>query len=72
MYESRAIARYLVKQYGGESTLIPKEAHANALFEQGGSIEVSHFSPFAAQIVREKIYAPCVSLLSSCALVCTC
>ncbi len=56
--ESRAICRYLEKQYKGKGTeLIPsKNTKADGLFEQGASIEASNFDPYANEIVGEKIY----------------
>ncbi len=55
--ESRAICRYLEKQYKGKGTeLIPsRNTKAEGLFEQGVSIEASYFDPYASEIVTEKL-----------------
>ncbi|EJD00507.1 thioredoxin-like protein [Fomitiporia mediterranea MF3/22] len=39
LFESRAIARYLIAKHAPNSKLIPKEPKANVLFEQAMSIE---------------------------------
>jgi len=57
LYESRAIARYLVAKYPSKGpALVPTELKANALFEQAASIEQSNFDPSASGIVAEKIF----------------
>jgi len=58
VYESRAIARYLIKKYPNQGTtgLIPTDLKEEALFEQAASIEVSHFYPHVAPLVYEKFF----------------
>ncbi|KAL5522171.1 hypothetical protein ACEPAF_2028 [Sanghuangporus sanghuang] len=53
LFESRAIARYLVAKYGPDSGLAPKELKKNALFEQAMSIESSDFAPYAGGLGSE-------------------
>ncbi|CAE6439870.1 unnamed protein product [Rhizoctonia solani] len=49
LFESRAIARYLVAKYGKDSTLMPSpsDPRAYGLFEQAASIEYSTFDQLA-------------------------
>ncbi|KAI6141273.1 glutathione S-transferase [Pisolithus tinctorius] len=58
LYESRAIARYLIRKYPNQGTpgLIPTDRKEEALFEQAASIESFNFNPFAAGIAYEKIF----------------
>jgi glutathione S-transferase len=59
LYESRAIARYLIKKYPNQGTpLIPTDPKAEALFEQAESIEVFNFTAFVSGIVVEKVFKP--------------
>ncbi|KAG1742491.1 glutathione S-transferase [Suillus lakei] len=59
LYESRAIARYLIKKYPNQGTsLIPTDPKAEALFEQAASIETFNFNAFVAPIVFEKVFKP--------------
>lgn len=61
LYESRAIARYLVAKYGKGSTLVPGPAsglQAMAIFGQASSVEVSNYDPYAYGIAREKYFKP--------------
>ncbi|KIJ10103.1 hypothetical protein PAXINDRAFT_172254 [Paxillus involutus ATCC 200175] len=60
LYESRAIARYLIKNYpeNGTQGLIPSDPKAEALFEQAASVEVSNFNAFAAAVAVEKVFKP--------------
>ncbi|KAG1818021.1 glutathione S-transferase [Suillus subaureus] len=59
LYESRAIARYLIKKYPNQGTpLIPSDPKAEALFEQAASIETFNFSAFVSLIVAEKVFKP--------------
>ncbi|KAI5987615.1 glutathione S-transferase [Pisolithus albus] len=64
LYECRAIARYLIKKYATQGTpnLIPSGLRAEALFEQGASIESFNFNPPASGIVFEKIVKPALGL----------
>lgn len=57
LIESRAICRYLERQYNGKGTelIASKNSKADGLFEQGASIETSNFDPYANEIVAEKI-----------------
>ncbi|KAG1828514.1 glutathione S-transferase [Suillus variegatus] len=51
LYESRAIARYLIKKYPNQGTpLIPSDPKAQALFEQAASVEVFNFTNFVQPI----------------------
>jgi glutathione S-transferase len=57
LYESRAIARYIVNKYASQGTrLIPTDLKANALFEQAASVEISYFHPHAGGILYETLY----------------
>jgi len=58
LYESRAIARYLIKKYPNQGTagLIPTGLKEEALFEQAASVEVSNFNAHAAPIAYEKVF----------------
>jgi hypothetical protein len=58
VYESRAIARYLIKKYPNQGTtgLIPTDFKEEALFEQAASVEVSHFNSHAGPLVYEKVF----------------
>ncbi|KAG2109405.1 glutathione S-transferase [Suillus discolor] len=59
LYESRAIARYLIKKYPNQGTpLIPSDPKAQALFEQAASVEVFNFTNFVQPIVFEKVFKP--------------
>ncbi|CCO35563.1 Glutathione S-transferase PM239X14 OS=Arabidopsis thaliana PE=2 SV=1 [Rhizoctonia solani AG-1 IB] len=60
IYESRAIARYLVAKYGKGSTLLPDSSDAKAygLFEQAASIEYSSFDPPVSSLAFEKVSGP--------------
>lgn len=59
LFESRAVARYVVAK-AGATTLLPPESdlQAHALFEQAASIEVVNFSPHAATIIVQRLAAP--------------
>ncbi|ELU45264.1 glutathione S-transferase [Rhizoctonia solani AG-1 IA] len=60
IYESRAIARYLVAKYGKGSPLLPaaSDAKAYGLFEQAASIEYSSFDPSASGLAFERVFGP--------------
>ena len=60
LFESRAICRYLALKYGGIGKLIPDPANLQktALFEQGASIELSNFDPFASALAFENVFKP--------------
>ncbi|KAH8109081.1 glutathione S-transferase [Phellopilus nigrolimitatus] len=58
LFESRAIARYVILKYGPDSGLIPKGLREQALFEQAASIEGNNFYPFAYGISTEKVFKP--------------
>ncbi|KAI5121724.1 hypothetical protein M0805_009017 [Coniferiporia weirii] len=59
LYESRAIARYLIAKYGRDSGLIPTgDVKKIGLFEQAVSIESSNFNPSASAFAAEKIFNP--------------
>ncbi|KAF8595189.1 glutathione S-transferase [Ceratobasidium sp. AG-I] len=59
IYESRAIARYLVAKYGKDSTLMAtaSDAKAYGLFEQAASIEYSSFDPSASELVKQRVFS---------------
>ena len=63
VYESRAIARYLVLKYAPNSGLIPKRVKESALFEQAVSIEISNFTPYVQGIAAEKFFKPWALLI---------
>ena len=60
LYESRAICRYLALKYGGIGKLIPDPAdlQKTARFEQGASIELSNFDPYASALAFENVFKP--------------
>ncbi|KAG2753961.1 glutathione S-transferase [Suillus brevipes Sb2] len=59
LYESRAIARYLIKKYPTHGAqLIPSDPKSEALFEQAASIEAFNFTTFVTPIVVEKVFKP--------------
>ncbi|QRV78833.1 glutathione S-transferase [Ceratobasidium sp. AG-Ba] len=60
VYESRAIARYVVAKYGKGSALLPPPTDVKpyALFEQAASIEYSAFDPPASGLAYERVFAP--------------
>lgn len=63
LFESRAIARYLVTKYGGAGqTLLPGRAdvEAWARFEQAASVELSNFDPYMNALSWEVIFKKCV------------
>ncbi|KAG1721322.1 glutathione S-transferase [Suillus occidentalis] len=63
LYESRAIARYLIKKYPNQGTpLIPSDPKSEALFEQAASIEAFNFTAFVTPIVVEKVLQPRLGL----------
>ena len=64
LFESRAIARYLINKYGKDSGLIPSDPKANALFEQAASIEAFNFDQYASGIVFERVFKLYVSLFN--------
>ena len=68
LFESRAIARYLVNKYGKDSGLIPSDPKANALFEQAASIEAFNFDHYASGIAIERVFKAYVSFTSNSAL----
>lgn len=57
MYESRAIARYIIG-YDKAGTLIPTDPCKRALFEQAMSIQLSDSEIYASTVVKEKVYKP--------------
>ncbi|KAG8220483.1 glutathione S-transferase [Butyriboletus roseoflavus] len=58
LYESRAIARYLIKKYPNQGTpgLIPTDPKEEALFEQAASVETSNFNAQIAPLIYEKVF----------------
>ncbi|KAI5122249.1 hypothetical protein M0805_007114 [Coniferiporia weirii] len=59
LYESRAIARYIVAKYGPDSGLIPAgDLKKLGLFEQAASVEQSNFHAPALGFVVEKFGKP--------------
>ncbi|THH04270.1 hypothetical protein EW145_g5645 [Phellinidium pouzarii] len=66
LYESRAIARYVVAKYGPNSGLIPSgDLRKIALFEQAVSIEGGNFYPYASGLATEKVFKPMGGLKGS-------
>ena len=63
VYESRAICRYLALKYEKQRKLVPSpfDHQAYGLFEQGASIEVTNFDPYASGAVFEIMFKPCVA-----------
>lgn len=64
LFESRAICRYLALKYGGIGKLIPDPAdlQKTGRFEQGASIELSNFDPFASALGFENVFKPVLGL----------
>jgi glutathione S-transferase len=68
LYESRAIAKYLVAKYDPKNThgLMPTEPadveglQACALFDQAVSVEVNNFESHALRICHERVFKPYV------------
>lgn len=58
LYETRAIARYLVAKYGPQSGLIPTELKKLGIFEQAASVEFSNFTPHASVLAVERVLKP--------------
>ncbi|KAI9573236.1 glutathione S-transferase [Boletus coccyginus] len=58
LFESRAIARYLIKKYPNQGTtgLIPTDPKGEALFEQAASVEASNFDAYATPLAYEKMF----------------
>ncbi|THH04271.1 hypothetical protein EW145_g5644 [Phellinidium pouzarii] len=66
LYESRAIARYVIAKYGPNSGLIPSgDLRKIALFEQAVSVENNNFYPYASGLAQEKIFKPAKGAPSS-------
>jgi len=57
LYESRAIARYLIRKYPKQGTagLVPTELQQESLFEQAAQTEVFHFNPNSTPLIWEKV-----------------
>ncbi|TCD71611.1 hypothetical protein EIP91_007358 [Steccherinum ochraceum] len=60
LYESRAMARYIVNKYDedGKSGLIPHEAVAAAKFEQAAAVEITRYEPHVNRLAEELFYKP--------------
>ncbi|KAJ6618772.1 glutathione S-transferase [Mycena sp. CBHHK59/15] len=62
LYESRAIARYLVAAYSAEGpALVPNVSagvKAQALFEQAVAVEAFNFDPYVGGILTERLMKP--------------
>ncbi|KAH8093123.1 glutathione S-transferase [Cristinia sonorae] len=60
LFESRAIARYIVGKYdkSGKSGLLPTDEVDAARFEQAVSIEVTAFNPPANGVANELVFKP--------------
>ncbi|PKY29070.1 glutathione S-transferase [Rhizophagus irregularis] len=60
IYESRAIARYLVKKYQGtksSTVLIPSDVQKAALVEQFISVEISYYTQPLGKLVGQLVFA---------------
>src|SRR5687767_3628916 len=60
IYESRAIARYLVNKYQGTQTstiLIPSDVKKAALVEQFISVETSYYDSPVAKFVKQVVFS---------------
>jgi glutathione S-transferase len=55
LFESRAICRYLAKEYLGEIDMLGPESGL-ALFEQAASVEYSYFEPPIKGLAYEKMF----------------
>ncbi|TCD71593.1 hypothetical protein EIP91_007340 [Steccherinum ochraceum] len=60
LYESRAIARYIVNKYDkdGKSGLIPHDPVAAAKFEQAAAVELTRYEPHVAALSSELFFKP--------------
>ncbi|KAI5123006.1 hypothetical protein M0805_007628 [Coniferiporia weirii] len=59
LYESRAIARYVIAKYAPGSELVPTgDLKKLGRFEQAASIESSNFYPYAMGLALEKVFKP--------------
>ncbi|TCD64728.1 hypothetical protein EIP91_003684 [Steccherinum ochraceum] len=60
LFESRAIARYIILKYDKEnkSGLLPRDIVGTAKFEQAASFELTKFEPFAASLSSELVFKP--------------
>ncbi|KZT05162.1 glutathione transferase [Laetiporus sulphureus 93-53] len=59
LFESRAIARYLVAKYSGQGPRLvpdPSDVERTALFEQAASIELSNFDPYMNALAWEVMF----------------
>ncbi|RHZ56936.1 hypothetical protein CDV55_102468 [Aspergillus turcosus] len=59
VFESRAIAQYIIAKYRGQGTeLAPPESDlkAYALYQQALSIEMTYFDPLVSQLAYEKVW----------------
>ncbi|OCB90598.1 glutathione S-transferase [Sanghuangporus baumii] len=54
VYESQAMARYIVTKYAPDGGIVPKDLKKNALFEQAMSIESFNFHPYALALAARK------------------
>ncbi|KAI5123007.1 hypothetical protein M0805_007629 [Coniferiporia weirii] len=59
LYESRAIARYVIAKYAPGSELVPTgDLKKLGRFEQAASIENNNFHPYALGLAWEKVFKP--------------
>ncbi|EGN98750.1 hypothetical protein SERLA73DRAFT_136685 [Serpula lacrymans var. lacrymans S7.3] len=58
LYESRAIAHYITKQYASQGTqgLIPTDVKEEAIYEQAIATELSHFDSQVTGLAMERVY----------------
>lgn len=63
LFESSAIAKYLVAKHAGADSSFqePRDVQDRALYEQAMSVEEYYFEKNVAAIAVEKLFKPCVS-----------
>jgi glutathione S-transferase len=64
LFESRAIGRYIASKSSNKSLYPTSDPKALARFEQGASIEVSNFDPYASGVAYQRVFHPMRGLKS--------